>query len=98
MELEDDVDVSEFGPEVLRRQQVQSYLIKVLVNGLDDATKIQYYHRFVYTLHSFFLPHLSPRKQSYFETFLFGSHSPPCVRLRLCASIIVALIFSSLIP
>lgn len=55
MELEDDVDVSEFGPEILRRQQVQSYLIKVLVTGLDDATKIQYYHRFVYSFHDFLL-------------------------------------------
>jgi hypothetical protein len=45
MELEEDVDVTEFGPDVLRRQQVQSYLIKVLVPGLDDASKIQYYHR-----------------------------------------------------
>lgn len=46
MELEEDVDVTEFGPDVLRRQQVQSYLIKVLVPGLDDASKIQYYHRY----------------------------------------------------
>lgn len=47
MELEGDVDIADFGPEIVRRQQVQSYFHKVLVQGLDDATKIQYYHRYV---------------------------------------------------
>jgi len=47
MELEGDVDVSEFGPEILR-QQVQSYFLKVVVPGLDNAIKIQCYHRYVF--------------------------------------------------
>jgi hypothetical protein len=55
MELEEDVDFSEFGPEVRRRQQVQSYILKVLVPGIDDAIKIQYYHRYVLPCSAFHL-------------------------------------------
>ena len=46
MELDGDVDVGEFTESELRRQQLQSYIIKVLQPGTDDATKIQHYHRY----------------------------------------------------
>jgi hypothetical protein len=46
MELDGDVDVAEFTQSELRRQQLQSYIIKVLQPGTDDAIKIQHYHRY----------------------------------------------------
>lgn len=46
MELDGDVDVSEFPASELRRQQMQSYIIKVLLPGTEDAVKIQHYHRY----------------------------------------------------